>query len=180
MKNKLYPYLIGTLVVTAIAVGIYYSEEKSSKPFVQTEIENKSNVVFNETNQSYYDTIILTGLEILGIQDVGVNVNPLTNQAKENFAKQGGELSAHIREFYGSYYLYIDPTPKDEAIDVIAHELIHLKQYNSGELKYDNKVLTWKSKTYSPYELPYGERPWEIDADDKGYELAQLIKQKLY
>ena len=180
MKTKLYPYIIGAVVVTAIAIGIYYSETSKPKSIVPVEIEDKSNLVFNFTSQSYYDTIILTGLQILGIQDVGVTVEPLSDKAKENFAKQGGELAAHLREYYGSYYLYIDPAPLNEAIDVIAHELIHLKQYNTSELVFKNDTLTWRNKIYERNELSYGERPWEIDADEKGNELAKQIKEKLY
>ena len=180
MKTKLYPYLVGAVVVSAIAIGIYYSEKQESKPFVQTEIEDKSNTVFNNTNLSFYDTIIYTGLSILGVESVGVTVEGLSDGAKQNFAKQGGTLSAHLREFYGSYYLYIEPSSKQESIDVIAHELIHLVQYKSGKLSYSNDTLTWNNEKFHKFEIPYGERPWEIEADDKGSELASKIKQKLY
>lgn len=168
------------MVVSALAVGIYYSEKQESKPFVQTEVEDKSNSVFNNTTLGFYDTIILTGLNILGVEGVGVTVEPVSTKAKEVFASQGGELAAHIREFYGSYYLYIEPSSKKESIDVIAHELIHLTQYNSGQLSYANDTITWNGKKYHKYEIPYGERPWEIDAEEKGVVLASKIKQKLY
>lgn len=180
MKTKLYPYLVGAVVVSAIAIGIYYSEKQESKPFVQTEIEDKTNLIFNNTNLGFYDTIILTGLNILGVEGVGVTVEPVSNKAKQVFANQGGELAAHIREFYGSYYLYIEPASKSESIDVIAHELIHLVQYNSGQLSYANDTITWNNEKYHKYELPYFERPWEVDAEEKGVVLASKIKQKLY
>lgn len=168
------------IILTVIAFFIIYSAITYKQPTLKTvELDDKSNLVFNQTEHLFYDTIILTGLEILGIQDVGVTVQPITENAKKDFASQGGELSAHIREYLGSYYLFIDETSKIETIDIISHELIHLKQYESGRLKYSNDTLTWDGKSYTRTEIPYGQRPWEIDAEKKEIELSEKIKQVL-
>ena len=52
-------------------------------------------------------------------------------------------------------------------IRVLAHELVHLKQYALKELVYlvstNNKFVRYNGKRYI-YEMDYWDRPWEIEA----------------
>jgi len=45
---------------------------------------------------------------------------------------------------------------------VLAHEMVHVKQYVRKELDY--KMCTWKSKPIDPDEMDYYDRPWEAEA----------------
>ena len=49
----------------------------------------------------------------------------------------------------------------------IAHEMVHLKQYATGELKdyiKSNKKCRWMGKIFDTDAIEYWDHPWEIDA----------------
>lgn len=48
---------------------------------------------------------------------------------------------------------------RDEMLQNLAHELVHAKQYITGQL--DPDLNTWQRKTYN---LPYRQQPWEVEA----------------
>lgn len=70
----------------------------------------------------------------------------------------------------------------DDPLKTLAHELVHMKQYISGDLQ-DTIVITkgskfeleptWKGKPWKPKgkEHPYYDSPWEIEAEGRGYGL---------
>lgn len=55
---------------------------------------------------------------------------------------------------------------------VLAHEMVHVKQYVRKELDY--KMSTWKSAPVDPDEMDYYDRPWEIEA----FELQNVLVAK--
>ena len=57
----------------------------------------------------------------------------------------------------------LDPSQID---DVVAHEKIHIKQMERGDLDYDNENVYWKGKTYSRADMAEGAKdlPWEAEA----------------
>lgn len=63
-----------------------------------------------------------------------------------------------------TYVLYLRPgAALDKA--VIAHEMIHLEQYERGDLAFNPNTgaVTWKGKAYSA-SSEYMSRPWEVEA----------------
>lgn len=74
------------------------------------------------------------------------------------------------------YILYVR-----EDIDlsyVICHELVHLKQYESGNLKVsaDFKEITWNGHVYND-NYPYDKREWEQEAFSKQFVLWKMFKK---
>ena len=52
-----------------------------------------------------------------------------------------------------------------EILKTLAHELVHVKQYVMGELKYTTHGMVYKKTTYSPDNIfDYFETPYEIEA----------------
>lgn len=49
-----------------------------------------------------------------------------------------------------------------QMMQILAHELVHAKQYLKGELASPNGKLRWKRKTYD--HVDYYEQPWEVEA----------------
>lgn len=179
MKNTSTSVFVIILLIIMVALGIYFITNTQDTTFKKVEIKDNKNLVLNGTEKSYYDTIVFVGLDVLGIKDVVLSIQPLSDGAKQDFANQGGELGAHIREHQGSYYLFIDETNKLESIDIIAHELIHLRQYENGELEFKNDILKWKGEVYDRTSIPYNQRPWEIDAEKNQTSLSEKIKEVL-
>lgn len=179
MEKNYIKYLVIGLVLTAFAVSIYYISTKPEKTFISLSL-SEDNKVSNFTEYPFYDTILKVGLSEMGLRDISVTVKPLTDMAKENAELQGITLEAHLREFLGEYYLFMNESSRDRSIEIIGHELIHLDQYNSKRLVYENDTLIWDNKKIARTEIPYDERPWEIEATSQGRELAEKIRNILY
>lgn len=60
----------------------------------------------------------------------------------------------------------------------IAHEMVHVKQYAKGELKYlsSKKLQRFQGKAYTPDHM-YWERPWEIEAFGRELGLYNMFKE---
>jgi SprT-like family len=53
-----------------------------------------------------------------------------------------------------------------DMVRTLAHEMVHLKQYATGELKHIDRINAYRynGKTISPDDLLYWDLPWEIEA----------------
>lgn len=66
-----------------------------------------------------------------------------------------------------NFTIIVHPTlGKRNTLLVLAHEMVHVKQYAKGELKDYLRVnrVRWKDKVYDDEEIDYWEQPWEIEA----------------
>lgn len=63
---------------------------------------------------------------------------------------------------------------------ILCHELVHLEQYERGDLKISNdfSTVTWKGVTYTK-EYPYTDREWEDEAFRLETKLWKKFKKKL-
>ena len=65
-----------------------------------------------------------------------------------------------------------------EFLSYLAHEVIHLKQYATGELKTVNRKEMWKGEDHT--DPPYTKQPWEIEAWGNQHSLAKdYIKNEM-
>ena len=53
--------------------------------------------------------------------------------------------------------------------EIIAHEKVHLDQFERGDLDYDEDTVTWKGETIKRSDIKEGAKnlPWEKEAYDK-------------
>lgn len=175
MKNNLIKILLGALVVTAI-VFFVTKIQAEDRPFNSVELSSK-NLITNNKLPEYYDTILSVGLDQAGIENQHIIINPLSDGAKNQF---DGELRAHIRFYNGSFYLFIEELDRDLAIQVISHEIIHMKQYISGDLSYDNSVLVWKGEIFDLTNIEYSKREWESEAFSSENQVADPVYKILW
>ena len=93
------------------------------------------------------------------------------------------ETDAYIKTNGDQYAIFVKPgISRSTAISTIAHELIHLQQYEMNWLKHlGGKAVIWKGDTiYDITEIDYPDREWEIDAFKHGPNLAADIKDVLW
>ena len=64
---------------------------------------------------------------------------------------------------------------RDEMINTLAHEMVHVKQYITGELSEDLDV--WKGKKINSDDIDYDDQPWEIEADKVGDMLDEKFER---
>ena len=55
---------------------------------------------------------------------------------------------------------------KQDMLETVAHEMVHVKQYARGELKDTNHhiLCKWKGKVIDSEKVNYYDHPWEIEA----------------
>jgi hypothetical protein len=166
--------IIGVITVTMLAL----TNDDREEYFNQIELPTTNTVVNSLGRLNYYDTILSVGMDGAGLNGVTVVINDMTDAARNQF---NGELKAHIRLYNGIYYLFVGTFNRSEAIEVISHEIVHIQQYESRELIYENEKLEWQGEDYTfALEGEYERRPWEIEAFSKQSIIESLILNTLY
>ena len=120
--------------------------------------------------------IILT--EILGITDVVLNV--FTNDAMlKRFDTDDFKIQAVLSRAgkTNMYALHLKSDVSD-IIDIICHEMVHLSQYNRGDLSLSGTTFYWKGKEYK--NISYWDRPWEKEAKREQYKIEKQLKKLYY
>lgn len=115
----------------------------------------------------------------LGIPDsIKIELRPLRKSLRLQAIAHGAVLKAHVDKIDTSTYLIsVDELRDWELIEVVSHEMIHIKQYVSGDLERDGQRITYKGKRYGDVvTIPYNKRKWEIDAHYEGKVLGYNIK----
>jgi predicted metallopeptidase len=176
-RKKLIILVLSVLLVGLISFLLTNTSFSEESYFNQVKLSD-NNFITNTEVSTFYDTIISVGLDEVGVSGVNVVVSELSNGAKEKF--DYGELKAHVRYFNGTYYLFLDKYDRRESIDIISHEIIHISQYNTGQLIYENGELYWEGEFYDLETLDYDNRPWERDAFSGESNLSSKILKKLY
>lgn len=172
---KILMWGLGIAVVLAIIISVINSGKLVIKNSI---IYKENNIVNNTTPYSYYDDIIHVGLNKLGIKETVVIVQEVSSFPNSNFGEL--ELKAVIRNSGNQYLILVNNLGRLEAIKVLSHELIHLKQYQSGRLVEEIDIITFEGKKYYKNQLPnYYARPWEKEAFMQQMDLREEIAGKI-
>lgn len=160
-----------------LEVGTYKEEE-----FIEIDIET-TNITLNYTDRLYLDTIVKVGLKQMGLDDnIVVSIRPISDEIQQRFDSEM-ILQAHIMGKGNQYALFVDDMSRYEAIKVISHELVHLKQYRSEKLILNKNSVIWDGREYSEWEInnmDYMRRPWEREAYDEQRWLSSTLNELLY
>lgn len=172
---KIFGVILGlAILITILGISLLSSDKEE---YFDQVVLSSNNVIVNTTgNVKYYDTIVSVGLDIARIEGITLVFSDLSDAAKINF---GGDLKAHLRYFNGTYYIFVGALDREQAIEVLAHEIIHINQYLTQEFIYEDGIATWQGEEYS-LEGPYEERPWEVDAYQRQEVLKTAILATLY
>jgi uncharacterized membrane protein len=174
-KNKII-LIVGIILIFIGLVLIITSKEAY---FEKVELSS-NNLVANRSELAYVDSIVKVGLDSLEIKGVAIIVRPMSKELLNSFKdKEELDLAASIRGKNGQYILYVKKTNRREAIEVVAHELIHLQQYQSRDLVLYKDYVIYKKDTFKGSE-PYQNRLWEVEAFKEGPKLARKIVEELY
>lgn len=169
--------LIVTSIILIITLVFLVFKTKNDEPYFNQVNLSQYNIIGNSTPLTYYDTILSVGLSEVGISGIIITIYPLSDAAKDN--SQISELKAHVRYANGVFYLFIDELNKQEAIRVISHEVIHIEQYLSKRLVYEDGRVFWEGEEYQLNNVEYEVRPWENDAFMKDGPLSSKVSNIL-
>jgi len=155
----------------------------TSKPVVYQQVTlSETNGILNTTPYPYLDTVVDVGLTELGVVGLNVLVQPMSDRIRTRFEdEEGAALEAYIAEWLDGYVICVNgDLGRKRAIDVMAHELWHLSQYQSKRLVLlGGSEVLWLGTRYDVLTLPYAERPWEREAFREQGPLARAIRQQL-
>lgn len=170
--------LIISVIFIVVTIFIVLKSSISEKPFANVEFENE-NYVTNTTDEKFMDTIVRVGLDVLDIEGLQVAILPLDSEMKEALGSDI-QLQAYVKKQNSRFLIYIENLDRKSAIDVISHELIHIKQYLENRIVVTGGWVLWGNQEYNAEYFPYSERPWEIEAFALQDGLKNLIVKKLY
>lgn len=175
MKKTIIRILLLIIFLSLIFLLIKKSEAED-RPFNQIELSS-NNRFNNGTLPAYYDTILSVAMDYRGLTGYVITLGNLTDGAKSQF---DGQLKAHVRYFNSNFYLFTNDMDRKEAIEVLCHEVIHMYQYSSGDLIYNENGVIWKGESIDLNSKEYEERPWENEAFSQQQNLIDLVEKKLY
>jgi hypothetical protein len=175
MKNIIVKIVAGILLLI-ILYFLIFKTNSEEKPFNQIQL-TENNFIYNEKFPTYYDTILMVAMDEAELAGFNVMLRELTDGAKSQF---DGDLKAHIRYQNDDFYLFTGKMSKNEAIEVLSHEVIHMLQYRSGNLSYTNGKVTWMGEVLDLNSKEYEQRPWEVEAFQKQSQLMGMVKESLW
>lgn len=175
MKKNIVKIVVGVIVIILLLLLISRTRSED-RPFNQIQLSG-NNFIHNERFPSYYDTVLSVAMDQMGLTGHNVIVRELSDGARGQF---DGELKAHIRQVGPDFYLFTQEMDRKESIEVLSHEVIHMQQYSSGDLYYDNGNVTWKGEVLELNSKEYEQRPWENDAFSRQSQLINLVEGLLW
>lgn len=177
--KKYWKLVLIIILIISTLILFFLKEPKEVKVkehyFRKVDIK-RENIIVNNTDRQYLDTIVAIGFKKLNIKNTYVIIKKLNLNRK---FEDGYDLNGYVRNKGKRYFIFIKDTTREVSIKIIAHELIHYKQYYDGRLSLIGNTIIWKNKKY-PNNLSYAIRPWEPEAYNEGGKLEQEIKKELY
>jgi predicted metallopeptidase len=160
----------------ALQFGIYREQT-----FNRIDIET-TNMVANRTETNYLDSIVYVGLNEMNLDSVAITIRQISPDVQAMF-DSNSQLKAHIIGKGKQYVIFVDDMSRDEAIKVLSHELIHLKQYYTKKLILEKDKVIWDGREVYQTEInetKYEQRPWEAEAFAGQRGLENKIREILY
>jgi hypothetical protein len=171
--------VIGLIVLIVIGFIIYLSSNKKQIYFKEITL-SRNNIITNNTSKSYLDTIVSQGLDVLGLKGEYVMIRTM-NPSLKGALGADTELRAYIIGERNQYIIYVDDLGREESLTILSHELIHLQQYSSGRLiRMEDRFVMFNGEVFNVDNIPYKDRPWEIDAFKKEKDLKMKLEKNLY
>jgi hypothetical protein len=171
-----------TILIVLTLIGLFFLLRYANRPQYYNKVTlSEDNYIFNLGEDKYVDTIVSVGLKELDVKGCSVTVEEMPQKVKDLFFQQNQmNLEATVFGENDMYDILTSDLNRSGAILVICHELIHLKQYRSGRLDYiDDGFVRFDNKVYKVTDIPYNNRPWEVEAFAQQYDLAKKVEKIL-
>lgn len=175
MKKRVFLWLA---VLVLLWVGVFLIFRDNESKFFHPVVLANNNLLLNAGVPRYLDTVLLVGLEQLGIRGIRITMSPLSEETKNSW---DGELKAHVRYHEGHFFLFVEESGRARTMEILAHELAHVSQYLSREIVYNGgTIVFWRGKEYDLSQTDYSSRPWETEAFARQRGILKKIEGVLY
>lgn len=195
--KKYYKWIIGVVVLLLIIFSVVrYNKKQAFYEKIQSALQfgvykeqtfnridiQTTNMVSNRTDRDYLDSIVYVGLNEMHLDSVAITIRQISPDVQAMFDSES-QLKAHIIGKGNQYIIFVDEMGRDEAIKVLSHELIHLKQYYTKKLILEKDKVYWDGEEIYQREInetEYQRRPWEAEAFAGQRGLENKIREILY
>ena len=197
MIKKYYKWIIGIIILLLVIFSVvrynkkqaFYEKIKNAlqfgvyreQTFNRIDIQT-TNMVSNRTDTDYLDSIVYVGLNEMNLDSIAITIRQISPDVQAMFDSES-QLKAHIIGKENQYIIFVDEMSRDEAIKVLSHELIHLKQYYTKKLILEKDKVYWDGEEIYQREInetEYQRRPWEAEAFAGQRGLENKIREILY
>ena len=197
MLKKYYKWIIGITILLLVIFSVFkYNKKQAFYEKIQSALQfgvykeqtfnridiQTTNMVANRTDRDYLDSIVYVGLNELNLDSVAITIRQISPDVQARFDSES-QLKAHIIGKENQYIIFVDEMSRDEAIKVLSHELIHLKQYYTKKLILEKDKVYWDGREIYQTEInetEYQRRPWEAEAFAGQRGLENKIREILY
>lgn len=197
MIKKYYKWIIGIIILLLVIFSVVrYSKKQAFYEKIQNALQfgvykeqtfNKidiqtTNMISNRTDRDYLDSIVYVGLNEMNLDSIAITIRQISPDVQARFDSDS-QLKAHIIGKENQYIIFVDEMSRDEAIKVLSHELIHLKQYYTKKLILEKDKVYWDGREVYQTEInetEYNRRPWEAEAFAGQRGLENKIREILY
>jgi len=171
--------LAAVAVMTVIAIRNHIIKKQSMTYFAPMNFPESYDVQNNTDYRA--DTVSLYLAHLLELD----TLNLIIVYIPEHVENKDIEFSAFIQQlpFKKNQFLLMikrEGISFSELKNVLAHEFIHIQQYTSGDLVAYTNFVIYKGEDVYLKEVPYDERPFEIDAFAKDGKLLKSLNSVLY
>ena len=163
-----------------LLIGYLISLNSNITQKINLDYSEESIIIVNNTDYNLEPPVKLMLSEVLCIDSVSITFEYMQDEYAERFA-------AYIIEdffFKHHYAIFISKNLKGHKLGVtLGHELIHLKQFESGDLiqlSFSDGFYIYKGDTINTNYVAHDDRPYEIDALEKEEETYYRIFKSLY
>ena len=130
----------------------------------------QESIRFYEKELKLKNTQNMTINLIVGFPDKYTLTQGYVNDKTANYNRLTGDKEEIDMVIYLNHNKY-------SILETVAHEMIHVKQFNSGDLVVSKRRKIWKSVDHT--KTSYKKSPWEIEAFDQEQALAdKFFKHK--
>ena len=197
MIKKYYKWIIGVVILLLIIfLVVRYNKKQAFYEKIQNALKfgiyreqtfnridiRTTNLIANRTDRNYLDSIVYVGLNEMNLDSVAITIRQISPEVQAMF-DSNSQLKAHIIGKENQYIIFVDEMSRDEAIKVLSHELIHLKQYYTKKLILEKDKVIWDGREVYQNEInetKYEQRPWEAEAFAGQRGLENKIREILY
>ena len=164
------------IILISFLISINTKIEKKLNPIYSTE----SIIIINETDYNLEEPIKLMLKDVLCLDSISIKIEYMPD-------KYSTEYAAFIVEdffFKHHYAIFMSRYLKGHKIGLIlAHELIHLEQFESGDLiqyNFYGGIFIYKGDTINTNLIEHDHRAYEMDAMNREEETYFRIFKSLY
>jgi len=171
--------LSAVAILTIVAVLNRVAENKASRSFAPWAFPQTYDIQNNTDYRA--DTICLHLAQLLELDTLNLIIVYIPDHVEEGDI----EFSAFVQmlPFRKNQFILMmkrDGINFSKLKEVLSHEFVHIHQYTSGDLVAYTNFVIYKGEDVYLKEVPYDERPFEIDAFAEDGKLLKKLNNVLY